>query len=158
MKKEFPFEELGRLQQAFWDVYGSQEAQAFAVRAGEQSFRDGLAQFKSVAAAAQVAMRVDSLESRARLGLDFFSKFFNSVSDQVVKVDENDSHWFWTITRCPVCWGRSTKKPVCHLAVGVLQAGLDWLSDGRRFHIVETACKARGDENCVIEIEKVPTE
>jgi predicted hydrocarbon binding protein len=158
MKKEFSFENVGKLQQGIWDMYGNRGARVFATRAGEQSFKDGLTQFKSVAAAAQVAMKVGTLEGKAKLGLEFFSKFFNSVSDQVVVISEDDKHWVWTITRCPVCWGRKSDEPCCHLAIGVLQAAFAWVSDGKKFRIQETDCKAKGDKDCIIRIEKVPVE
>jgi len=158
MKKQFDFNQMGQLQQGIWDMYGNRGARVFAVRAGEQSFKDGLTQFKAVAQAADVAMRVATLEAKAKLGLEFFSRFFNSVSDQKVVVSEDDKHWIWTITTCPVCWGRETEEPCCHLAVGVLQAAFAWVSDGKKFRILETECKAKGDENCVIMIEKIPVE
>jgi predicted hydrocarbon binding protein len=158
MKKQFDFNQMGKLQQGIWDMYGNRGARVFAVRAGEQSFKDGLTQFKAVAQAADVAMRVGSLEAKAKLGLEFFSRFFNSVSDQKVVVSEDDKHWIWTITTCPVCWGRETDEPCCHLAVGVLQAAFAWVSQGKKFRILETECKAKGDENCVIMIEKIPVE
>ncbi len=158
MKKEFSFTRVGQLQQGIWDMYGPRGARVFATRAGEQAFKDGLTQFKSVAAAAQVAMKVGSLEARVKLGLEFFSKFFNSVTDQVVEVSEDDKHWIWTITRCPVCWGRKAEEPVCHLAIGVLQGALGWVAEGKKFRIMETECKAKGDKDCVIKIEKVPVE
>ncbi|MBN1309953.1 MAG: 4-vinyl reductase [Anaerolineae bacterium] len=158
MKKEFSFEQVGKLQAGIWEMYGNRGARVFATRAGEQSFKGGLSQFKSVAAAAQVAMKVGTLEAKVKLGLEFFCRFFNSVSDQVVEVSEDDKHWIWTITRCPVCWGRKTDEPCCHLAIGVLQAAFAWVTEGKKFRILETECKAKGDENCVIKIEKVPVE
>ncbi len=158
MRKEFPFEEIGYLQQAIWDMFGSHGARVFATRAGEQIYKDGLSQFKSVAAAAQIAMKVESLDAKAKIGLEFFSKFFNAVSDQVIEIDEDANYWIWRITRCPNCWGRKSDEPVCHLAVGVLQAAFAWMSDGRKFHIIETECKAKGDKNCVFKIEKIPVE
>lgn len=158
MKKEFSFEKVGKLQQGIWDMYGSRGARVFATRAGEQNFKHGLSAFKSVAAAAQVAMKVGTLEGKAKLGLEFFSKFFNSVSDQVVEISDDEKHWVWTITRCPVCWGRKTDESCCHLAIGVLQAAFAWMSDGKKFRILETDCKAKGDKNCVIKVEKVPVE
>lgn len=158
MKKAFSFEGVGQLQEAIWDFYGPRGARVFAVRAGEQAFREGLAQFRSVAAAAQVAMRVGSLEAKVKLGLDFFSKFFNTVSDQVVEIDEDEKHWIWRITRCPVCWEREADEPVCHLAIGVLQAALAWTTENKKFRVMETECKAKGDEYCVIKIEKIPVE
>lgn len=158
MKKEFTFEAMSKLQQGFWDMYGNRGARVFSVRAGEQAFKDGIAQFKSVAAAAQVAMKVGSLEAKIKLGLEFFAKFFNSVSDQVVEIDEDEKHWIWRITRCPMCWNRTSDEPVCHYAIGVLQGGLAWVAPGKKFRIMETSCKAMGDPNCEIKIEKVPVE
>lgn len=158
MKKQFPFRGVGQLQQAIWDMYGNRGARVFAVRAGEQAFIEGLAQFKSVASAAQVAMRVGSLEGKVKLGLEFFSKFFNTVSDQVVEVDEDEKYWIWRITRCPVCWERKSDTPICHLAIGVLQAALAWTTEDRKFRLLETECIAKGDEACVIKIEKIPVE
>jgi len=158
MKKEFPFEKVGQLQQGIWDMYGNRGARVFATRAGEQSFKDGLSQFKSVANAAQIAMKVGSLDAKAKIGLEFFSKFFNAVSDQVVVISEDEKHWIWTITRCPVCWERKSDEAVCHLAVGVLQAAFAWISNNKKFRIQETECKAKGDTNCIFMIEKVPVE
>jgi predicted hydrocarbon binding protein len=158
MKKEFSFTKVGKLQQAIWDMYGNRGARVFATRAGEQSFKDGLTQFKSVGKAAEVAMKVGTLEAKAKIGLEFFSKFFNTVSDQKIVVSEDEKHWIWTIETCPMCWGRKSTEPVCHLGVGVLMAAFAWVSDGKKFRILETECKAKGDKNCVYKVEKVPVE
>lgn len=158
MKKEFDFNRFGKLQQGIWDMYGNRGARVFATRAGEQSFNDGVAQFKSVAQAAQVAMKVGSLEAKVKIALEFFQKLFASVTDQKVVVGEDEKHWTWTIEVCPMCWGRKSDDPVCHLAVGVLQAGMSWMSGGKKFRIMETECKAKGDKDCIIKIEKIPVE
>ncbi len=156
MEKAFDFENVGRLQQAIWDMYGPRGARVFATRAGEQSFEDGIQQFGSLANAAQAAMKLGSLSMKIKIGLGFFAKVFAQVSDQVVTVREDDDHFVWVIERCPVCWGRKSDQPVCHLAVGVLRAALAWASDGKQFRIAEVECKAMGHENCVIQIEKEP--
>ena len=156
MDKEFTFEKVGQLQQAIWDMYGPRGARVFATRAGEQSFEDGVGQFGSLANAAQAAMKIGSLEARIKIGLGFFARLFNQVTDQVVSVTEDDTHFIWVIERCPVCWGRKANQPVCHLAIGVLRAGLGWATGGKQFRIAETECKAMGHENCVIKIEKTP--
>ena len=154
MDKEFSFTDLGKLQQAFWDMYGPRGARVFATRAGQQSLKDGLTSFGSVARAAQVAMKIGSLDKRIQTGLHFFAKFFNTVSDQVVVVQEDENHWIWVIERCPLCCGRSAEKPVCHLAVGVLQGALAWASNGKQYRITPTACIGAGDPKSIIKIEK----
>lgn len=158
MKKEFSFKDVSDLQKATWDMYGPRGARVFAVRAGEATFNNSLAQFKSVAAAAQVAMKVGTLEAKIKLGLEFFSKFFNSVSDQVVAISEDDKHWLWIIKRCPMCWERKADEAVCYLAVGVLQGAFEWVAPGKKWRIQPVECIAKGDKTGVIKIEKQPVE
>jgi predicted hydrocarbon binding protein len=155
MKKEFPFEHVGKLQQAYWDMYGKRGARAFAIRAGKKTFNDGLDSFGSVASAARAAMKIGALEKRISLGLQFFAKFFNTVSDQEVKVDEDDENWYWHILKCPMCTGRTADSPVCHLAVGVLQGALENFADPtKHYRITPTQCIAMGSDEGVIAIEK----
>jgi predicted hydrocarbon binding protein len=157
MKKEFPFEHVGKLQQAFWDMYGNRGARVFATRAGRKTFNDGLESFGKVAAAARAAMKIGSLERRISLGLAFFARFFNAVSDQRVTVDEDEKEWHWNLMRCPMCTGRESDSPVCHLAVGVLRGALENFADrNTHFRIAPTKCIAMGHEHGVIVIEKQP--
>lgn len=157
MKKEVPFGHVGKLQQAFWDMYGPRGARAFAVRAGKKTFNDGLESFGAVAGAARAAMKIGSLERRIGLGLQFFAKFFNQVSDQEVMVEEDDDTWFWNILVCPMCTGRTSDAPVCHLAVGVLQGALENFADpDKRFNVTPTHCIATGEEKGVVAIDKEP--
>ncbi|MCB8943103.1 MAG: 4-vinyl reductase [Ardenticatenaceae bacterium] len=155
MKKEFPFEHVGKLQQAFWDMYGPRGARVFATRAGAKTFNDGLESFGAVAQAARAAMRIGSLEKRISIGLNFFAKFFNTVSDQKVRVEESDEEWTWNIEKCPMCTGRTATEPVCHLAVGVLQAALENFADkDRRYSVKPTHCIAMGHEEGIIVVDK----
>lgn len=156
MEKGFTFEQVSQLQQAIWDMYGPRGARVFATRAGEQTFNDGLKHFGALANAAQAAMRIGSLEMKIKIGLGFFARWFNEVSDQVVSVTESQTAWNWVIERCPMCWNRTSDRAICHLAIGVLNGGLAWVSGGRRFRLAEVECKATGGENCVIQIEKTP--
>ena len=156
IKKEFPFSHVAKIQQGLWDMYGSKGARVFATRGGEQTFQHSLSKYDKVQKAAQAAMTIGSMEGRMKAGIVFFSKFFNTVSDQVVHIEEDDTHWKWIIERCPVCWERKAEEPVCHLAIGVLNAASNWASGGHKYRIQETECVAMGDPNCVIMIEKQP--
>ena len=62
----------------------------------------------------------------------------------------------YTIYQCPVCWGRTSAKPICYGAVGILQEGLRWVSGGKDFKVEEMECHATGQENCVFHIYKEP--
>ncbi|MCL4265174.1 MAG: hypothetical protein KJ069_18300 [Anaerolineae bacterium] len=157
MKKEFPFDHVGKLQQAYWDMYGPRGARAFATRAGKKTLNDGIEHFGQIAKAARAAMKIGSFERRVSLGLQFFAKFFNQVSDQNVSVEEDDVAWYWNIHVCPMCTGRTSDSPVCYLAVGVLQGALENFADAdKRYNVTPTHCIAKGDEVGVIVIEKNP--
>jgi predicted hydrocarbon binding protein len=154
IKKAFPFSHVASLQQGLYDMYGSKGAKVFAIRGGEETFQHSLHKYDKVQKAAQAAMSLGSTEVRVKAGLLFFSKFFNTVSDQVVRIDEDDSNWYWIIEHCPMCWERKADEAVCHLGVGVLNAASQWATGGKKFRIAETNCTAMGDKDCVYTISK----
>ena len=154
IKKAFPFTHVASLQHGLYDMYGSKGARVFATRGGEETFQHSLDKYDKVQRAAQAAMSLGSTEMRVRAGLLFFSKFFNAVSDQVVRIDDDDNNWYWIIERCPMCWERKADEPVCHLGVGVLNAASQWATGGKKFRITETSCTAIGDQDCIYTISK----
>jgi predicted hydrocarbon binding protein len=91
-----------------------------------------------------------------RIGAKTFSDLFNKHTDQRVRVEEKEDKILWHIERCPLCWGRTAEEPVCHLAVGLLQESLYWVSGGKVFSVEETACIAKGDPACTIVIGQTP--
>jgi predicted hydrocarbon binding protein len=102
-------------------------------------------------------MKIGSLERRIGLGLQFFAKFFNQVSDQEVSLTDDDKSWYWSILVCPMCTGRDTDSPVCHLAVGVLQGALEnFVDSDKRFNVSPTHCIGQGDEKGIVAIDKDP--
>ena len=156
IKKSFPFEHVAGLQQALYDMYGSRGARVFATRSGEETLNYTISKFDLVRKAANAAMRVSTPEIRQQVGLQFFSKFINAVSDQVVHLKEGQSYWYWIIERCPFCWQRVADEPVCYLGIGVLKAALSWATGGKQYRIAEKRCIAMGDPACIYIIEKHP--
>lgn len=156
IKKEFPFEHVAAIQEALRDMYGTKGARVFATKGGEQTFNHSLEKYDKVQRAAQAAMAVGSLRVRLKAGLLFFAKFFNTVSDQVVRVEEDETHWKWVIERCPMCHGKTSNEPICHLAVGVLNAASNWATGGESLRIKATECIAQGASEGVILLEKPP--
>jgi predicted hydrocarbon binding protein len=93
---------------------------------------------------------------KIKIGLDVFAETFNKFSDQRVRVGEDEENYLWIIERCPVCWERTSTSPACHLAVGLLEESLGWVSRGKRFKVEEISCIATGDKTCTIAISKKP--
>jgi predicted hydrocarbon binding protein len=152
----FPFEAVSALNVALEQAYGPRGGRGLALRIGRATFVYGLREYGSQLGLMETAFRLLPLPTKLHVGARSFADLFNQHTDQVVRIEETEEHIFWHIERCPLCWGRKTEEPVCHLAVGLLQESLYWVSGGKIFNVEETHCIARGDPACTIRIEKQP--
>lgn len=157
LSKEFNFAHYSMLNLALEDMYGPRGGRGLALRAGRAVFADALRDFGALAGAGDLAFKVLPLSAKLRIGLPAMAKIFTQMSDQKSTVRENEHEFIYTIHRCPVCWGRSGEnKPVCFMAVGLLQESLKWVSGGSEFRVNESRCVAVGDEVCEFIIQKKP--
>ena len=155
-ERTFSFETVSALQASLEKVYGPRGGRGVALRVGRSSFRYGLKEYGSMLGLTEMAFRLLPLPTKLRTGARVFADLFNKHSDQNVRVDESENKIYWIIEHCPLCWERTADEAICHLAVGVLQEALYWLSGGKVFSVEETACVARGDETCTIVIDQTP--
>lgn len=159
LSKEFDFADVSAINQALEEMYGPRGGRGLALRAGRATFDDALRNFGALAGAGDLAFKVLPLQVKLRIGLPAMARIFTQVSDQHSTVTEFDDHYVYTIHRCPVCWNRSdVEKPVCFIAVGLLQESLKWVSGGCEFRVNESKCVAVGDEVCEFVIQKTPLE
>jgi len=152
----FRFEELSAIQESVDNIFGIKGGRVIALRTGRETFKYALKEFMPVMGIADLAFRPLHLGIKIKIGLGVFAQTFNKFTDQRVRLSEESDHHLWIIDRCPVCWGRKEQSPCCHLAVGLLQESLRWVSNGREFHVEEIQCVATGDKACVISIDKQP--
>ena len=152
----FSFETVSLLQSTLEQVYGPRGGRGLALRIGRATFKYGLKEYGSLLGLTEMAFRLLSMSTKLHTGAKTFGDLFNKHTDQRVRVEEKDDQIFWHIERCPLCWERKSEEPICHLAVGLLQEALYWLSGGKVFNVEETACIARGDTTCTIVIDKIP--
>jgi predicted hydrocarbon binding protein len=156
LAREFDFSDFGAIGAAIEEMYGPRGGRGLALRAGRASFAQGLSEFGSVVGASELAFKVIPLGTKVKVGLKAMAETFTKFSDQTSGVEESDDYFVYTIYQCPVCWGRTSEKPICYGAVGILQEGLRWVSGGKDFKVEEIKCHAAGDENCVFYIYKEP--
>ena len=157
LAKEFDFADVSAINQALEEMYGPRGGRGLALRAGRATFADSLRNFGALAGAGDLAFKVLPLHAKMRIGLPAMAKIFSQVSDQKTSVEERENEFIYTIHRCPVCWGRKdADKPVCFIAVGLLQEGLKWLSGGNEFRVNESKCFALNDDVCEFVIQKTP--
>ena len=152
-ERTFSFETVSGIQTALELAYGPRGGRGLALRTGRAAFKYGLKEYGSLLGLTETAYRILPLPRKMQTGAKTFAELFNKHTDQVVRVEEVDDKILWHIERCPLCWGRKEDEPVCHLAVGLLQEALYWVSGGKVFNVIETSCVAKGDGICTISIE-----
>jgi predicted hydrocarbon binding protein len=157
LEKGFNFSDFSSLNLALEEMYGPRGGRGLALRAGRAAFADALRHFGALAGAGDLAFRVLPLQTKLRIGIPAMARIFSTISDQYTTVQEQENEFIYTIHRCPVCWGRNNAdRPVCFIAVGLLQEGLKWVSGGNEFRVNESKCVAVGNEVCEFVIQKTP--
>jgi predicted hydrocarbon binding protein len=156
LNREFDFADFGALGQAIDDMYGSRGGRGLALRAGRAAFADGVSKFGALVGVSELAFKVIPLGTKLKVGVRAMAETFSKFSDQHSEVEEKKDRFIYTIRQCPVCWGRTSDRPICFGAVGILQEGLRWVSGGKDFRVEEFECHARGDEYCRFDIFKEP--
>lgn len=155
-ERSLPFKTISELHEALEQAYGPRGGRGVALRTGRAVFAYGLREYGSQLGLTEMAFRLLPLPTKLRVGSKALAELFNHQTDQVVRLEETEKSLLWHIERCPLCWERHSEDPVCHLAVGLLEESLYWLSGGKIFNVEETQCIARGDPACTISIEKTP--
>ncbi len=152
----FAFSTVSTLTEMLEQAYGPHGGRGLALRIGRACFNYGVRQYSTQLGLTQMAFRLLPLPSKLHAGASAFAELFNNFTDQRVRVEEEDGSILWHIERCPLCWERKAHDPVCHLAVGLLQEALYWLSGGKVFNVEEKTCIAAGDQTCTIVIDQSP--
>jgi predicted hydrocarbon binding protein len=157
LDKEFDFADFTAINWALEEMYGPRGGRGLALRAGRATFDDVLRNFGALAGVGDLAFRVLPLQAKMRVGVPVMAKIFSQISDQYSTVVEVENEFIYTIHRCPQCWSRKgLDKAVCYMGIGLLQAGLVWLSGGNEFRVNESKCMAMGDGVCEYIIQKTP--
>ncbi|HEX2697683.1 MAG TPA: V4R domain-containing protein [Anaerolineales bacterium] len=154
--KAFSFETVSHLMESLEQTHGPQGGRGTALRIGRSCFQYGLREYGSMLGITEMAFRLLPLPAKFSIGAKSFADLFNKQTDQRVRIEEKNGTLLWHIERCPLCWGRHTDEPACHLAVGLLQECLYWMSGGKLFNVEEVACVGRGDSACTVLIDRTP--
>jgi len=154
--KEFAFGELGQVLQALDEMYGPRGGRGLARRAGQACFQFAIKDFGPMLGIADLTFRILPLGMKLKVGFEVMAQTFNKFTDHLVRLGEDEQYFHWIMERCGTCWGRKTDLPCCHLAVGILEEGLYWVSGGKNFYVEEVSCIAAGDPTCTILVGKRP--
>ncbi|MEP0804680.1 MAG: 4-vinyl reductase [Chloroflexota bacterium] len=155
-ERQFPFSTVSTLTATLEQLYGPHGGRGLALRVGRACFNQGVRYYGGQMGITETAFRLLPLPAKISAGAKAFAGLFNAFTDQKVRIEEENDTLLWHIEQCPLCWGRHTHEPVCHLAVGLLQEALYWLSGGKVFNVEEKTCIAAGDDACTIVIDRTP--
>jgi predicted hydrocarbon binding protein len=150
------FADFSAINGALEEMYGPRGGRGLGRRAGWATFDKVLRNFGALAGVGDLAFKVLPLGTKLKIGIPAMARVFSQISDQDSTVEDKGDHIIYTIHRCPVCWGRTSTKPICYVAVGLLEESLRWVSGHKEFKVTETRCVALGDEVCEFEIDKKP--
>lgn len=156
LAREIDFSDFSALNAAIEEMYGLRGGRGLALRAGRASFAQGLNDFGALIGVSELAFKVIPLGTKLKVGLRAMAETFSTFSDQKSRVKEEEDRFIYTIESCPVCWGRTSERPICFAATGVLQEGLRWVSGGKDFRVEQFHCHAMGHETCDFAIYKEP--
>jgi predicted hydrocarbon binding protein len=157
LDRQVDFAHISALIQGLETLYGERGARGLALRAGRALFGQGLKGFGALAGVGDLAFKVLPLPVKLKMGIPAVASIFTNFSDQTSVTEEKDDHYLYTIKVCSQCWGRTgLAKPSCHVATGILQEAMRWVSGGREFRINQIRCKGCGDADCAYVIYKEP--
>ncbi len=156
LEREFDFAYISNLNRGLEDIYGPRGGRGLALRGGRAIFSRGLKQFGALAGVGDLAFKVLPLQTKLKIGLPAVARIFTQFSDQTSRVEEYNDHYLYYIDRCSMCWGVETEHEVCHIAVGILQETLRWISGGLEFRVNAIECIGMGAKAGVIRIDKEP--
>jgi predicted hydrocarbon binding protein len=154
--RQFSFDHLSSIMSAIESYFGPHAGRGLALRSGRACLKYGLREYGPLLGVSDMTFRLLPLATKIKTGAEMFALAFNKFSDQRVRLEDSKDELYWHIECCPICFQRNSKDPVCHLAVGILQEALYWISGGKNFFVEEIACIAQGNEACIIKIKKEP--
>jgi predicted hydrocarbon binding protein len=155
---DFQCVDINRVQDALEQLYGLRGSQGLALRSGRACFKYGLREFGDQLGFSEIDFRLLPLNLKILTAAQQFASSINKASHHKISIEEDKSHFHIYIQNCPICQDRHSKNAICHMAVGLVQEALYWISGGKYFQIEETDCIAKGDPCCTLVIQKHPLE
>lgn len=137
-------------------VYGPRGARGLAMRAGRAMFDRLVEGFELPTGFNPLAFRLLPQQTRLKIGIPALARLMTQHSDVAGRVVERGHYFEYTVERCADCWGRSSKRPVCNLTVGLLLEAMSSFGRGQEFRVTQTECHAAGAARCVFQLDKEP--
>ena len=157
MVRAFDFADYGAICTALAETYGPRGAKAFLIRAGRAGFLNGIQSFlDNYGSSLEATGKLVPLRIKLPLFLRWIAKNYTETSDRIVRVKDQGDHYLYINERCPVCWGRRTTSPDCHITLGFLLEATSFIANGAKFDIRQVSSIGMGDASCDFVVGKRP--
>lgn len=147
--------EYARLNEAI-EQFTGRAGKGMLQRIGRASFRWGIKEQAALMGLANIALKAlpQRLRKRAIL-LGLRKGLMDLVEFGQVDVQDKGGVMVYADYACTICHTRHSEDAICHLYVGTLGEAMAYATgkDFREFEIIETHCRARGDDCCRFEIK-----
>ncbi len=147
---------VSRLLESLEAAYCTQDGQGLAQRIGRACFHYGLQDYGGELGFTKTSFRLLPFPTKLKQFANRLGGFLNGSMQQQVRIEQTDGTLLWHMGECPLCRDRHATQPVCHMAVGLAEEALYWLSGGKMFGVEEVACVARGDPTCALRVNETP--
>jgi len=152
-EKRVPYDSFARVLITLENFYGPRGGHGVAIRTGRACFPYGLRYLGLKLGLTELAFRVLPFDEKLLQSGRAVAEWFSINTEHKIHLERQENKLLVQIENCSLCWGRKSNEPVCHLATGLLQEALYWVSSGKNFNVEETHCIAFGDPTCTIEVD-----
>jgi hypothetical protein len=108
-----------------------------------------------LAAASKLLPAAAQLKASLMVSQKVLSDLGKEVGNPVaLKLEDRGDRIAYIDNTCVCCAGKETDQPICHVLTGALDQNAQRM--GRKFNVIQVACRAMGHPACVWEFEKKP--
>jgi predicted hydrocarbon binding protein len=150
LERVYPFEHLGALNRALFEMYGPQGTRGLSLAVGRAWF-DALASFGAFAAFADPTFQGLPTTTRLGIGLKVLAEVLTRLSDQQTQVDTHTPIPHLLVENSPFIFP-DANAPVCFLLAGLTQGCLSAASGGLIVAVREIECRGEGGARCVFAV------
>jgi hypothetical protein len=147
MEGEFDFSHYSMIIAALDDLYGNKGAQILLMRAGKAIFAESLGMIGDPLSIHSESFQSKPLAEKIEAGLCLVHSVITKTKTTSIPRTE-DGQFLYSVQYCPVCWGRTTTSPRCFLTAGLLQATINWATNGLEFNVTQKTAHSCGDPTC----------
>ena len=148
MESQVDFADMSTIIGTLDEMYGIRGSRVLAMRTGMAVFDETLKNIGEAVDVNDEGFVAMPMIEKMRVGLSFVGISLTQSTKNMPVMREEADHFVYSFQYCPVCWGRKTAEPSCHLLAGTLRGGLRWVTRGTNFNVTQVKAHSCGDATC----------